>query len=45
MKLPLAGGAAERKCLQCHDEDNSPDFHKDGAFERYWKEVEHRGKD
>jgi hypothetical protein len=45
MKLPLAGGAAERKCLECHDEDNSPDFHKPGAFEKYWHEVEHRGKD
>jgi hypothetical protein len=43
MKLPLAG--AERKCLECHDEDNSPDFHKPGAFEKYWQEIEHRGKD
>ena len=43
MKLPLAG--AERRCLECHDDDNSPDFHKPGAFEKYWKEVEHRGKD
>jgi hypothetical protein len=45
MKLLIAGGAAERKCLECHDLDNSPDFHKPGAFEEYWKEVEHRGKD
>ena len=45
MKLPLAGGVAERKCLECHDDDNSPDFHVKGAFERYWKEVEHSGKD
>ena len=45
MKLPLAGGVAERKCLECHDLDNSPDFHKPGAFEKYWQEVEHRGKD
>jgi hypothetical protein len=45
MKLPLAGGVAERKCLECHDDDNSPDFHVKGAFERYWKEVEHVGKD
>jgi nitrate reductase cytochrome c-type subunit len=45
MKLPLAGGVAERKCLECHDDDNSPDFHANGAFERYWKEVEHRGKE
>jgi hypothetical protein len=45
MKLPLAGGVAERKCLECHDDDNSPDFHVKGAFDRYWKEVEHTGKD
>jgi hypothetical protein len=45
MKLPLAGGVAERKCLECHDDDNSPDFHAEGAFEKYWKEVEHSGKD
>jgi hypothetical protein len=45
MKLPLAGGVAERKCLECHDDDNSPDFHVKGAFERYWDEVKHIGKD
>jgi len=45
MRLPLAGDKAERKCLECHDDDNSPDFHKPGAFEKYWKKVEHRGKD
>jgi hypothetical protein len=45
MKLPLAGDAAERKCLECHDDDNSPDFHLPGAFEKYWKEVAHPWKD
>jgi hypothetical protein len=45
MKLPLAGGVAERRCIECHDLDNSPEFHKAGAFEKYWKEVEHAGKD
>lgn len=45
MRLPLADGVAERRCLECHDEDNSPDFHRPGAFEAYWKKVEHRGKD
>ena len=45
MKLPLEGGVAERKCMECHDLDNSPDFHLDGAFEKYWKQVEHKGKD
>jgi hypothetical protein len=43
MRLPLAG--AERRCIECHDLDNSPDFHKPGAFEKYWKDVEHTGKD
>jgi hypothetical protein len=44
MKLPIAGGRAEKRCLECHDEDNSPDFTHKG-FAAYWKEVEHRGKD
>jgi len=45
MKLPIAGGVAERKCLECHDLDNSPEFQKPGAFEKYWKEIVHRGKE
>jgi len=45
MKLPIAGGIAEQKCVQCHDDDNSPDFHQPGAFEKYWKEVAHPWKD
>ncbi len=44
MKLPIAGGVAENKCRECHDEDNSPDFSHRG-FAEYWKEVEHKGKD
>ena len=32
---------AENKCLECHDLDNSPDFQEEGAFERYWKKIEH----
>ena len=28
-------------CLQCHDLDNSPDFHLEGAFEKYWERVKH----
>ena len=39
VRLPLA--EAERKCMECHDYDNSPDFHAEGAFERYWKKIEH----
>lgn len=45
MQLPLAGGVAEKKCMECHDLDNSPDFHGKGAFDKYWKKVEHKGKD
>jgi hypothetical protein len=43
MKLPM--DKARDKCLECHDIDNSPDFHKDGAFEEYWDKVKHYGKD
>jgi hypothetical protein len=43
MVLPLA--KAEQKCLECHDLDNDPKFLKDGAFQRYWPKVEHKGKD
>ncbi len=39
MRLTL--DAAEQKCMTCHDLDNSPDFHIKGAFERFWKRVEH----
>jgi hypothetical protein len=43
MRLPLA--AAEKKCMECHDLDNSPDFHAPGAFEKYWEQIVHEGKD
>jgi hypothetical protein len=43
MKLTL--DRSQDKCLECHDIDNSPDFHKDGAFEAYWDKVKHYGKD
>ena len=43
MQLPLS--EAEARCLECHDLDNSPDFHEPGAFARYWEEVKHEGKD
>jgi hypothetical protein len=36
---------AQDKCLECHDIDNSPEFHKNGAFEAYWEQVKHYGKD
>ena len=44
MKLPLE--KAREKCMECHDLDNSPDFHEEDAFEDiYWPEVEHYGLD
>jgi hypothetical protein len=43
MRLPLE--AARDHCMKCHDIDNSPAFHEDGAFEKYWKRIEHYGKD
>lgn len=39
MRLPLE--EAEKKCMECHDLDNSPDFHVPGAFEEYWEQIEH----
>ena len=43
MVMPLA--KAEHMCMECHDLDNSPDFHKQGAFMEYWKKIVHVGKD
>lgn len=39
MQLPLA--KAQQHCLQCHDLDNDPHFQEEGAFEKYWKKIEH----
>ena len=39
MVLPLA--SAQERCLTCHDLDNDPNFHEEGAFEKYWKQIEH----
>ena len=36
--------ARRNLCQECHDLDNSPDFHKDGMFEKYWKQIEHNKK-
>ena len=41
MKLTIEGVKQTRLCYQCHDLDNSPSF----DFDKYWKEVEHKGKD
>lgn len=44
MQLPLE--KAREKCMECHDLDNSPDFHDKDAFEDiYWPEIEHYGVD
>lgn len=43
MRLTL--DQAKDTCLQCHDLDNSPDFHKEGAFDDYWAEIAHEGMD
>ena len=44
-EMVLTLDKAEQKCLECHDLDNDPNFLKEGAFERYWPKVEHKGKD
>ncbi|HMO12650.1 MAG TPA: multiheme c-type cytochrome [Pirellulaceae bacterium] len=33
--------ARESLCIECHDLDNSPDFHHEGAFEEYWEKIKH----
>jgi hypothetical protein len=49
MRLSLKTDAGKKKalniCLECHDGDNSIDFHGGEAFDEYWKKVEHHGKD
>ncbi|KAA1262340.1 Perchlorate reductase subunit gamma precursor [Rubripirellula obstinata] len=42
MRLPM--DKAREKCMECHDLDNSIDFHEPDAFEDvYWPQVEHYG--
>jgi len=43
MRLPLK--EAEKTCLNCHDLDNSINFHKVGAFLKYWNDILHEGMD
>ena len=43
MRMPLA--EARDQCVRCHDQDNSPDFQHEGAFEEYWEQIAHPGKD
>ena len=40
MKLSL-DDAKRTTCFECHDLDNSPDFHDEGAFESYWERIVH----
>ncbi len=45
-QMKLSYDDAREKCMECHDLDNSPDFHDEDAFEDvYWPEVEHYGVD
>jgi hypothetical protein len=39
VRLPEA--EAEKKCIECHDLDNSVNFHVEGAFDEYWKKIKH----
>jgi hypothetical protein len=39
MQLSLAKASVH--CMTCHDLDNSPEFHVEGAFEEYWRQIEH----
>lgn len=41
MKLNKTDKKVLDRCVNCHDLDNSPKF----KFDKYWKEVEHKGKD
>lgn len=40
MRLSL-DEARKSKCMECHDLDNSPDFHVEGAFDKYWAKIAH----
>ena len=45
MHLTLKDARANA-CKECHDLDNSPDFLKEGGFDKYWPKIEHGdGKD
>lgn len=37
MRLPIEGNVAQRRCTECHDTDNSPDF----KFDEYWEQIKH----
>ena len=31
----------EKRCMRCHDLDNSPEFLKPDAFDKYWEKIKH----
>jgi hypothetical protein len=43
MRLPLA--EARARCMECHDQDNSPEFQHEGSFEKYWQQIAHPFRD
>jgi hypothetical protein len=46
LSMRLTLDKAKERCMDCHDLDNSPDFHVTDAFEDdYWPQVEHYGVD
>ncbi|MCC7085171.1 MAG: hypothetical protein IT427_09210 [Pirellulales bacterium] len=49
LRLSLATPESRRKaidnCLHCHDIDNSIGFKNGDAFDEYWEQVKHSGKD
>jgi hypothetical protein len=36
---------SEQSCMECHDLDNSPDFHLPNAFQKYWEPIKHPWRD
>lgn len=36
--------ARKSACKECHDLDNSPDFLKEGGFDKYWPKIKHGGE-
>jgi hypothetical protein len=43
-EMRLSLDQADKKCMECHDLDNSPEYVEKG-FEHFWPQVEHYGKD
>lgn len=41
LEVRLPEAEAERKCVECHDLDNSINFHVEGAFAKYWEQIKH----